>query len=95
VSLDLVIANARLRGHAGTMDIVIAGGRIVAIEPAILADAPREEAGGKLLAPGLVECHIHLDKVDLLGRTPIVDGTLAEAVRETARLKAGFTVEDV
>ena len=95
MTLDLVITNARLRGYSGTLDVGIAGGRIVAIEPGIIADAPRENVDGRLLAPGLVECHIHLDKADLLGRAPIVDGTLAEAVRETARLKAGFTVEDV
>lgn len=93
--LDLVIANARLDGHASLMDVGIAGGRIAAIEPGIAADAPREDAGGRLLTRGLVDCHIHLDKAELLDRFTIVEGTLGEAVRETARLKAGFTVEDV
>jgi len=95
MSLDFVISNARLAGQAMPVDIGVAAGRIVAIEPRIAAEAPRHDAGGCLLSAGLVECHIHLDKADLLGRSTIVEGTLAEAVRETARLKASFTVEDV
>ncbi len=95
MALDLVIGNARLEGHIGLVDVGIAAGRIAAIEPSIPADAPREDVGGRLLTGGLVECHIHLDKAHLLDRFTIVEGTLAEAVRETARLKAEFTVEDV
>ena len=92
---DLIIANARLAGQAIPMDIAIAAGRIVGIAPQIAADAPREDAGGRLVCGGLVDCHIHLDKAGLLDRSMVAYGALEEAVRETARLKAGFTVEDV
>ena len=92
---DLVIANARLTGQAEPRDIAIAGGKVVAIEPRIVADAPRHDAHGALLEAGFVDCHIHLDKADILDRTTIIEGTLAEAVRETAIAKAAFTFEDV
>ena len=92
---DLVIANARLPGVAMPMDVALADGRIAGIAPQIVSDAPRHDARGALLVPGFVECHIHLDKAGILDRASIVEGTLPEAVRETARLKAGFTVEDV
>ena len=42
-----------------------------------------------------METHIHLDKAGIMGRCAICAGTLAEAVRETAKAKAGFTEEDV
>ena len=92
---EFVIANARLVGHAVPMDVAIAGGRIVGIATAIAAKAPRHEAGGRLLVPGLVECHIHLDKAGILHRSSIEEGSLREAMAETARLKAAFTVDDV
>ncbi len=92
---ELVIANARLNGHAEPCDVAVAGGKVVGIEPSIVAEAPRYDARGALLEGGFVDCHIHLDKADILERTTLIEGTLAEAVRETALAKAAFTVEDV
>ena len=43
MSLDRIITNARLEGQAGRIDIGISGGRIAAIEPEIMAEAPRFE----------------------------------------------------
>lgn len=94
MALDLVIANARIPGEKDLADIGIVGGKIATIAPAIVADAPREDACGRLVAGGLVECHIHLDKADILSRTS-GSASLDDAVRETARIKADFTVEDV
>lgn len=93
--LDLIIAGARVTGQPTLVDVAISGGRIAAIAPHVAADAPRIAAEGCLLSPGLVECHIHLDKADILQRAELSEGSLAEAVRETARLKAAFTEEDV
>jgi cytosine deaminase len=92
---DLIIAHATLAGHATPMDVAVAQGRIVGIATSIASEAPRHDAGGRLLTRGLVECHIHLDKAGILHRTTIEQGTLGEAVSETARLKAAFTTEDV
>jgi cytosine deaminase len=92
---DLVIGGARLAGRDGLVDVAIGGGRVLDIAPAIAAEAPRHEAGGRLLTAGFIECHIHLDKAMILDRVRIEEGTLAEAIRETAKAKAAFTVEDV
>lgn len=93
--LEFVITGATLAGYASAMDVGVAGGQVAVIEPSIAGDAPRIDAGGKLLTAGLVECHIHLDKAAILDRVTISAGTLPEAVRETAAAKAAFTVEDV
>jgi len=95
MSLDFVIDNAVLPGRDGRWSVGVAGGKTAEIAPAIVAEAPRQDAGGCLLSPGLVECHIHLDKAEILDRVVIAEGTLGEAVKETAKAKAGFTEEDV
>jgi cytosine/creatinine deaminase len=53
------------------------------------------DAGGRVVLPGLVEPHIHLDKALLASRTVNRSGTLAEAIQVTAAAKASFTRQDV
>lgn len=93
--LDLVFKNVRLAGCGAACDIGVAGGRIVAIEPRLAADAPAEDLGGRLAVPGFVETHIHLDKSCILDRCRSEQGTLAEAITQVAAAKRGFTEEDV
>jgi cytosine deaminase len=95
--MDLIIRNARiLRGsELHVADIGIDGTTIAAIAPSLAADAQQLDAAGCLVIPGLIETHIHLDKTCILDRCRIEQGTVAEAVRETAAAKRGFTVEDV
>ncbi len=95
MSFDLVIGNVRLAGRPEPVDLGILAGRIAAIAPRIVDDAPRADGEGVLAFGGFVESHIHLDKACILDRCSICEGTLAEAVAETARAKAGFSVEDV
>ena len=57
--------------------------------------ARRLACGGRVVTPGLVESHIHLDKALLSERTPSVEGTLQEAIRITGEAKRRFTVEDI
>lgn len=95
MKLDHVIASVRLIGRDGLWDVGIAAGRIAAIDSAIPSAAPRIDGEGKLLTAGLVDCHIHLDKAEILDRVTIESGTLQEAVRETAAAKAAFSEEDV
>jgi cytosine/creatinine deaminase len=96
MSFDLVLRNARL-GGAGSdpVDIGLLDGRIAALEPRLVCDAPEEELGGRLVVPGFVETHIHLDKSCLLGRCECHKGTLDEAVAAVAQAKRSFTEEDV
>jgi cytosine deaminase len=96
--MDLILGNA----HAFGLDvgepvtIGIADGRIAAIAPSLDADAAAVlDLGGRLVAPGLVETHIHLDKTCIIERCNIEQGTVAEAVAETAIAKRAFTAADI
>ena len=94
--LDFVLRQARLAGNGGTpVDIGVAGGRITAIEPNLVCDAPQEDAGGRLAIAGFVDTHIHLDKSCILGRCDCREGTLQEAIAQVAKAKRAFTEEDV
>lgn len=104
MSFDLVVQNARVGGvdvattdmsPPGLIDIGIADGRIVAIEPQLAHDGPIFDAGRQLVIPGLVETHIHLDKTCILDRCTICEGSVQEAIRETARAKLAFTEQDI
>ncbi len=97
---DLLIRDASLQDRPGAVDIGavdigVAGGRIAAVGRGLVCDAPVVDAGGLLVVPGLVETHLHLDKTCILDRCRAAEGSVAEAVRETATAKRGFTAEDV
>ena len=95
--MDLILRNARIAGREdeGMLDLGISGGHIAAIARALTADGPERDLGGRLVAPGFVETHIHLDKSCILDRCRAETGTLAEAIAEVAAAKRGFTAEDV
>lgn len=95
--MDLIIRDARILrdGELVNADIAIQGKMIAAIAADLAADGAELKAEGCLVIPGMIETHIHLDKTCILGRCRIVEGTVAEAVRETAAAKRAFTVEDV
>jgi cytosine/creatinine deaminase len=95
--MDLIVRNARLSSapEEPPVDIGIAGGRIVAIEPHVSADAEVFDAEGCIACPGFVETHIHLDKSCIIDRCAPEDGRQANAVPRVAAVKPGFTVEDV
>jgi cytosine deaminase len=94
--LDLVLRQARLfdRGEA-LFDIGVADGRIVEIADRIAADAPDERLDGRLVVPGFVESHIHLDKSYILDRCHNEKGTLVEAIAAVAAAKRAFTEDDI
>lgn len=60
---DLLIRNIRPMGGPAT-DLLIEGGRIVAIGPDLTAAEgfPVEDGRGCLAIPGLIDAHTHLDK---------------------------------
>ncbi|MDX6723176.1 MAG: cytosine/creatinine deaminase [Solirubrobacteraceae bacterium] len=94
--MDLLIANARVWDDRPPVDIAIEGDRIVGIDTRIDAEAGRTiDAGGRAVLPGFVEPHLHLDKALIYRRQPARDGTLAEAIRLTAQLKAEQDRDDV
>jgi cytosine/creatinine deaminase len=96
MALDLILRNACIAGREPqTADIAIAGGRIVEVASGIVADAPEEDIAGRLVLPGFVETHIHLDKSCILERCHLWQGTLGEAIAEVAAAKRGFTEDDI
>ena len=96
MSFDQIFRNARIAGREQErVDIGIRAGRFAAIEVKLEADGPSEDLGGRLVVPGFIETHIHLDKSCLLGRCTCEKGTLEEAIAAVAAAKKGFTEEDV
>jgi len=93
--MDLILRNASRGDGTPACDIGIADGRIAAIAPHLAATGAEMDLGGRLVVPGFVETHIHLDKSCILDRFTSEQGTLAEAIAEVSRLKRAFTVEDV
>jgi len=101
---DLLLRDARLP-DGRRVDIVCRGGVFGAMTPAdgtgggsVPAPAPAAttyELDGRLVTPGLVDAHVHLDKAFLSARAPGVEGTLAEAIRVTGEAKKRFTVDDI
>ncbi|MBI3916620.1 MAG: amidohydrolase family protein [Betaproteobacteria bacterium] len=97
--MDLIIRNARL-ASAGpddpTVDIGVRDGIIVAVEPSLAADGLEHDAGGKLVSPGLVESHFHLDKAMIVDRVPIQpDRMVRDHMKRSASIKHTFTPEDI
>src|SRR5262245_1662361 len=93
---DLILRQARVAGREGELvDIAVAGGQIAAVAPSIAGSGPEEMLDGRLVVPGLVETHIHLDKSCILERCGILAGTLPEAIAATAAAKRAFTEEDI
>ncbi len=94
--LDLVLRQGRLTGSdEAPVDIGVADGRIVDIAPHIVADAPEQRLDGRLVIPGFVETHIHLDKSCILERCNCERGTLEEAIETVAAAKRSFTEADI
>ena len=95
--MELIVRNARLSDapESPLVDIGVAAGHIVAIEPHLAAEAEVFDADGCLVCPGFVETHIHLDKSCIIDRCAPEDGRMANAVPRVAAVKSSFTVEDV
>jgi cytosine deaminase len=98
VALDLIIRNAKLAGREagqGTLDIGVKNDLIVAIEHGLPANGPEHDARGKLVSPGLVESHFHLDKAMTIDRVPYEPNRMARNhMQRTATVKHTFTPED-
>ena len=94
-AFDLIFRRAQLRSSSGPIDIGISRGKIAAIEPRIRAEAIELDLKGRLVLPGFVDSHIHLDKACLLGRCGHDHGNLGDAIRAVSEMKRDFTVEDI
>jgi len=94
--MDLILKNAVLAGGDGrTLDVGIADGRIKAIEAGLAAEGETLDLNGRLLSPGFIETHIHLDKACIMERCRSEKGDLAEAIDEVTKSKKEFSEADV
>src|SRR2546426_325908 len=77
-------------------DIVVEGDRIARLE-AGAADGlgERIQCSGKLVLPGFIDGHVHLDKVLIRDELREHDGTLSGAIAAIHQRKRQYTVEDV
>ncbi|WP_323794846.1 amidohydrolase family protein [Nisaea sp.] len=94
--MELTLRNVRLAAEpAQVLDVGVDNGKIAAIGGELPDGSLTLDLEGRLLLPGFVETHIHLDKSCILHRCTSEKGDLAEAISEVARLKSGFTEQDV
>lgn len=83
-------------GFTGPVDIAVAEGRVVAVEPRVSpADAPSVDFADLWVLPGVFDCHDHvalssLDALELL-RTPVTQWTLEAAQNLGRTLEGGVT----
>lgn len=95
--MDVVIRNAKLRGHDRTVDISIEKDRIASVQPKANTSGELEiDAAGSLVLPGMFNLHFHADKA-LLGETmrPNVSGSLPEAIEITNEFKRKYDPAEV
>jgi cytosine deaminase len=97
---DTVLRNGRIAGlEHGPVDIGVRDGRIAAIGPQLetgALDSARDIAlDGRLVIPGFVETHIHLDKSCISDHCACRTGTLKEAIETVAAAKLAFTEDDI
>jgi cytosine deaminase len=96
--MSIKITKVTLAGQTGQWDVAIADGYITEIAAAGYSSREAQQtldAQGKLLIPGLVDPHIHLDKALLLARYPAVAGTFSEALHQTLQAKKKYTIADI
>ncbi|MBL6954661.1 MAG: amidohydrolase family protein [Alphaproteobacteria bacterium] len=98
MAFDLILRNARISGtgpEAPLMDIAIQGETIAAVEPRLDAEGKEWGVGGRLVSPGLIETHIHLDKSRIMDRCTAAPDRGTDHMARVAAVKPGFTQEDV
>mgnify|MGYP005621660287 FL=1 len=94
---DLIIKNANLPDDRKNFDIAIQNKKIVAIERDIVGDAANSiDATDKLVSPGHVDSHFHLDATLTLGQPRFNEsGTLLEGIQLWDELKPHLTIEHI
>ena len=95
--MDLILRNALIAGRGGDtpVDVGIEDGRIAVIEVDLQAEGREIDLAGRLVVPGFIETHIHLDKSCILDRCVSEKGDLEEAIGQVAKAKKAFTAADV
>lgn len=97
MTFDLLVRNARLPGQTDLTDLAIQDGVFARIGPQIQESSAREiDAGGRLVSPPLIDCHVHLDAVLTVGQPRHnQSGTLIEGIQIWSERKPTLTHADV
>src|SRR5262245_25005411 len=95
--MDLIVRNARVSDRPADwlLDIGVSKGRIAAVERGLSADAQVYDAEGRLVCPGLIETHIHIDKSRIIDRCAPQERKQLSPVKGVTPLKKDMSVEDV
>lgn len=88
-SPDLILRNVNLPDGRTNQDVAVEAGRILAVEPNLLATAREEvECNGYLLSPHFVDPHFHMDATLSYGLPRVNEsGTLLEGIALWGELK--------
>lgn len=91
--LDLLIRHCTLPDGRTDQDVGIQNGRIIAVQPALVAQAATEvDAQGQLLTPPFVDAHFHMDSTLSYGQPRVnASGTLLEGIALWGELKPMLT----
>ncbi len=98
MAFDLILRNARISGSTPDtplMDIAVQGKTIAAVQPALEAEGKEWGMGGRLVSPGLIETHIHLDKSRIMDRCAAAPDRGMDHMARVSVVKPSFTQEDV
>lgn len=94
--MDILLKNVRTQDDVPLKDIALKDGKIAAVGSGLQTEAAHIiDAAGRVLIPGVIESHLHLDKALIADRKLNRSGTLQEAIAVTFELKPTFTKEDV
>jgi cytosine deaminase len=92
--LDLIIRQAKLPNRQELVDLSVKNGIIIEIKPNIYEEAARIiEANGRLVTPGFVDAHTHLENVLTVEGTEVC--TLQEAIIALKNRYSRMTEEDI
>jgi cytosine deaminase len=94
---DLIVRHCQLPDGRADQDVAVQAGRIVAIAPALAAQAAQEvDAQGHLLSPPFVDAHFHMDSTLSYGQPRVnQSGTLLEGIALWGELKPHLTQEAI
>jgi cytosine/adenosine deaminase-related metal-dependent hydrolase len=94
---DLLLRGGRIQGYDEPADVLCRDGMIAAIGPGLRGDGETVELDGRLVIPGLVDAHCHLDKTLYGGPwVPHPAGdALTDRIGAERSQRAGLGVPDV
>ena len=101
MAMDLIVRGANLPDGRAGVDIGVHDGRIVAVEPALEAEAGQEiDASGRLVSPPFVDAHFHMDATLARSLTRALpasgqSGLLFDGINMWDALKQRLSAEEV